>query len=133
MSENKVCPCCSGKDYDECCGRFLDQGKVVKTPEQLMRSRYTAYCQGGRGEYLLETWFPITAQGLSVPELSLRHRDWKKLEVLAKSQQGDSGTVEFKAYFKPLNKPDAELEHQHERSSFQRVQGKWFYVGEEVS
>lgn len=101
-----------------------------------MRSRYTAYALGGFGEYLLETWFPATAQGLTVAELSNGNVDWEKLEVLNKYQRGDEGTVEFKAYFR--NKTSGEddkqgLEIMHEISEFRRISGRWYYVGGQVS
>ncbi|MBD3816496.1 MAG: SEC-C domain-containing protein, partial [Halothiobacillus sp.] len=31
------CPCGSGKAYAVCCGRFIDQGALPETAEQLMR------------------------------------------------------------------------------------------------
>ena len=106
-----------------------------------MRSRYTAYTLGGHGEYLLQTWFPATAQGLTADQLSQRSASWQRLHVLDKSQQGDSGTVEFKAYFLPLSAadnvssdaadPDGS-EVLHEISEFKRIQGRWYYVGARV-
>lgn len=100
-----------------------------------MRSRYTAYALGGFGEYLLETWFPATAQGLSVAELSNVTVDWEKLEVLNKSQRGDEGTVEFKAYFRNKSNEGGEqgLEVMQEISEFRRINGRWYYVGGRVS
>lgn len=94
-----------------------------------MRSRYCAYALGGYGDYLLRTWFPATAAGLSVPGLSQRTVNWNGLEVLGKSQTGDDGMVEFIAHF-----TDAEGKQQamHEKSIFKRVHGRWLYVGGEV-
>ncbi len=40
MSE---CPCCSGKEFDLCCGPLLSGEKKAATAEALMRSRYTAH------------------------------------------------------------------------------------------
>lgn len=128
----KICPCGSTKEYDQCCGRFLDAGELAKTPEQLMRSRFSAYALGGYGQYLLATWFPATARGLTVPELSRKSVDWQRLEVLAKSQSGEDGMVEFKAYFKDGKGNDA-LETMHEISEFKRINGRWLYVGGRVS
>ena len=96
-----------------------------------MRSRYTAYALGGFGDYLLRTWFPATARGLTAVDLSERLHNWCKLDVLAKSQEGDNGEVEFKAYFQAAN--DAQgLDVMHEYSTFKRMQGRWFYVGGRV-
>lgn len=100
-----------------------------------MRSRYSAYALGGYGDYLLRTWFPATAQGLSAIELSQRSCEWMKLEVLSKSQQGDDGIVEFKAWYRnPDESSSAEgpLALQHEKSVFKRVAGRWFYIGGEI-
>ncbi len=94
-----------------------------------MRSRFTAYSLGNYGQYLLDSWFPATAQGLSVEELSLQLIQWTKLEILNKSQTGNEGTVEFNAYF--INQHN-EIEIMHEISEFYRVDGKWLYVGKKV-
>lgn len=124
---NQPCPCGKGKTLSECCGRFISGQQVARTPEQLMRSRYTAYALGGHGQYLLNTWFPATAQGLNAAELSLVTVNWHKLEVLNKSQQGDEGTVEFKAHF--TEGPDQAPHVMHEISEFRRIAGRWYYVG----
>ncbi|MBR9910349.1 MAG: zinc chelation protein SecC [Gammaproteobacteria bacterium] len=127
-----ACPCGSGKVFARCCGRFLSGQQLAKTPEQLMRSRFTAFALGGYGDYLLASWFPATARGLSALELSERSVDWQCLEVIARSQQGDEGTVEFKAWFHPKGKSEA-LEAMHEVSEFRRLQGRWLYVGGRVT
>jgi len=61
MSE-KRCPCGSGHAYSACCGRFIDQGLLPQTAEQLMRSRYTAFTQANE-PYLLATWHETTRPG----------------------------------------------------------------------
>lgn len=94
-----------------------------------MRSRYSAYALGGYGEYLLNTWFPATATGLTVPSLSNRTADWNGLQVLGKSRTGDDGMVEFIAQFVDS---DGVQQAMHEKSIFKRVQGRWLYVGGEV-
>jgi SEC-C motif domain protein len=127
---SKLCVCGSNKLFNKCCDRFLGGRQQAKTPEQLMRSRYSAYCLGGYGDYLLQTWFPATARGLTAEVLSQRSRDWVRLEVLEKSQQGDRGFVEFNAWFRRDNGDEDVL---HEKSVFQRVGGRWLYVGGEVS
>lgn len=95
-----------------------------------MRSRFSAYARGGHGAYLIETWLPSMTKGLSIAELSVPTVDWRRLEVIGKSQQGDNAQVEFKAFY--LNANGAE-QVQHERSVFRRVKGRWYYVGGELS
>jgi len=127
---DKSCVCGSNKGFEKCCGRFLCGGQQPKTPEQLMRSRYSAYALGDHGDYLLRTWFPATARGLNEEALSRRSCDWTRLEILAKSQDGDRGLVEFNAWFRQGGGEEKLL---HEKSVFQRMGGRWFYVGGEVS
>ena len=125
-----LCVCDSQKLFDDCCGRFLNGSQQAKTPEQLMRSRYSAYALGNFGEYLLRTWFPATARGLTAEKLSQRNCEWLGLEVIAKEQKGDQGQVEFRARFRDENGIDRVM---HEKSVFQRIAGGWLYVGGEVS
>lgn len=95
-----------------------------------MRSRFTAYKLGGYGQYLLATWLPESAAGLTVELLSETSHDWVKLDVLASEQNGDQGMVEFNAYY---NDENGVLTVLHERSSFQRLSGRWFYDKGEVA
>ncbi len=126
------CPCGSDKTYDRCCGRFISGQEYAKTPEQLMRSRYSAYALGGHGRYLLDTWFPATARGLNEQMLDETEVKWLRLEVLERAQKGDKGSVEFKAYYRDEDAPDGQVAL-HERSEFVRIQGRWLYVGGRVS
>ena len=130
LSSINTCPCGSGKKFANCCARFLIQQQRAKTAEQLMRSRFSAYYLGGFGDYLLATWHPATSRQLNAIDLSHKTCDWQRLEVMAKSQQGDTAMVEFKAYF--LN-ATGEIESMHEKSNFCRVAGIWLYVGGELA
>ena len=121
-----LCPCGKDKNFEHCCGRFLSGKAIAKTPEQLMRSRYSAYSLGHYGEYLLNTWQPAMVGNLTAESLSEKSCEWLKLEILDTSQKGDEGAVEFKAYYLG---PDNIKEVMHEKSSFQRISGKWLYVG----
>ncbi|MFT7526776.1 MAG: SEC-C motif-containing protein [Arenicella sp.] len=124
-----VCPCNSDKLFKSCCEPLLLRKMLAKTPAQLMRSRYSAYALGGYGEYLLGTWLPCAAAGLSSASLSVRSIDWVGLNVVSKSQQGESGFVEFKAVYRD---EFGESAVHHEKSVFRRIKGRWFYVGEKA-
>ena len=130
MTTTNVCPCNPGKLFKFCCEPLLLGKIVAKTPVQLMRSRYSAYALGGYGEYLLETWLPSAAAGLSSASLSVRSIDWMGLNVVSKSQQGESGFVEFKAVY--LDESGESAVH-HEKSVFTRINGRWFYIGEKAN
>jgi SEC-C motif-containing protein len=126
-NSSKVCVCWSGKLSKECCDPLLGRLKKAKTAVQLMRSRYSAYALGGHGEYLFDTWLPEKRMDLSVVELSLRQLNWVRLEVLKGTQSGEFATVEFVAYF--VDAEGGEQAHR-ELSSFKRVSGDWYYVGD---
>ena len=126
---NGLCICCSGKPFNACCDRFLNQHKLPKTPEQLMRSRYSAYALGGYGDYLAKTWLPSARQQLSALELSKKSIEWLGLEVLNKSQKGNEAIVEFAASF--LGEDKEKTVH-HEKSVFTRIDKQWFYVSGEI-
>jgi len=125
-----ACVCCSGKPFKQCCLPFLNQKKIAPTPEKLMRSRFSAYALGGYGEYLLLTWLPIMTQGLDVAELSQRDTQWQSLRILNARQKGDDGYIGFSADYLD---GDNKMMNYQESSVFKRINGKWLYVGVEVS
>ncbi|MFT6407420.1 MAG: SEC-C motif-containing protein [Arenicella sp.] len=108
-----------------CCQPFLSGVKQAKTPVQLMRSRFSAYALSGHGAYLLRTWLPSSSIGLSEFELSQASLNWQRLSIVDKSQFGDSGRVEFKAYFLDIS---GKQQLHHEISEFRRISGLWYYA-----
>ncbi len=121
------CPCGSGKEYADCCARYLEAGEPAPTAESLMRSRYTAYTLL-REDYLLATWHASTrpaSLGLAA-EVPTK---WLGLEVKRHEQQdGGHATVEFVARYKVSGR----AHRLHETSRFVREAGKWFYVDGEM-
>ncbi|MFT6725267.1 MAG: SEC-C motif-containing protein [Arenicella sp.] len=101
----------------------------AKTPLQLMRSRFSAFALGGHGAYLLSTWLSVASEGLSEFELSQASLNWQRLEIIDKSQNGERGSVEFKAYYLDHN---SEQQLHHEISEFRRISGRWFYAKGQV-
>ncbi len=114
-----LCPCSSEQNYESCCGRFLDGGQLAPNAEALMRSRYTAFCRGAF-DYLRLTWHPESCpDDLGAEEPS----NWVHLEVIEFDEDGDEAEVEFKASLIFDNK----LEILHERSFFEKFEGRWVY------
>ena len=123
------CVCGSNKQFVQCCQPLLDNIRSATTPEELMRSRYSAYALGGYGNYLLSTWFAPMAKGMSIAELSQSDSQWIKLQIIDSGIDGNSGWVEFKASYKYTNR----IIEMHEKSIFIRQGSRWFYIGGEVS
>jgi SEC-C motif-containing protein len=96
-----------------------------------VRARYTAYALGAGKyrEFLIRTWHPATAGSVSIQDLTNDIFNWKGLQIIQASQQGDYGKVEFKAKFSENGGAD---NLHHERSIFQRINGVWLYVEGEV-
>ncbi len=118
------CPCCSGKEYSECCKIYHD-GTAAETPLALMRSRYSAYAMG-KGNYIIETTHPKS------PYFEKDRKKWEKavqafcdttqfvkLEIVGSGENW----VHFIAYLKQLDELLLE-----EKSLFEKANGKWLYV-----
>ena len=129
MTEN-TCPCGSGLAYSSCCGRFIDQGVLPETAEQLMRSRYTAFTQANE-PYLLATWYESTRPA-SLDFDAAEPPTWLGLRidrVEAGGARGDRGLVCFVARSRSGSGRAQRLQ---ECSRFVREQGRWFYVDGDV-
>jgi SEC-C motif-containing protein len=126
---NRDCVCGSRQQFSECCEPLLNEVQPAKTPEQLMRSRYSAYSLGGYGSYLLKTWFAPMAKDLSIEELSRSDTEWLGLKILDSGISDNSGWVEFKAVYRD-NQRRVEM---HEKSVFTLQGNCWLYIGGEVS
>jgi len=104
---------------------FISGQSLPATPEQLMRSRYTAYTQNNF-DYLTDTMKDPAAKRFDLDSA----RDWAdkvewiRLEVISTKAEPTKGYVEFLAYFYENNKRHA----MHELSEFHLEDGKWYYV-----
>ncbi|MDH6281160.1 YchJ family protein [Prescottella agglutinans] len=117
------CPCLSGEQYGQCCGRFHGGTADAPTAEQLMRSRYAAFAIGD-AEYLLRTWHPSTRPATLELDPDMV---WRRLDVLRTAAGGlldDTGAVEFVAHYADHGERGSMREH----SRFVREHGRWFYV-----
>lgn len=122
------CPCGSGHLYSKCCGRFIDNGELPQTPEQLMRSRYVAYTLANI-DYIKNTMRGKALEGFEPIEAKVWAQacDWKNLKVVsapAVPAMAQQGFVEYIASYK-LNGKFHKL---HENSHFEQIDGKWFYI-----
>ncbi len=119
------CLCGSEKKFQECCGALISGEKHAATPEELMRSRYSAYVKGD-GEYLLKT---VVEQNRDENDLRSIQEftssiEWLKLEIVQSLQN----SVEFKAYYKE----NGSIKLLHEKSSFIKQNNIWLYQDGEI-
>ena len=119
---NNVCPCSSGLAFIECCEKYILGYETAPTALALMRSRYSAYVVKN-ADYLVATTHESTRNLFSKDEI-LRwasENQWQKLEIVSFEET----IVEFKAFFRG---PDAKAYIHHERSTFEKVKGHWYYI-----
>lgn len=132
MKKDTPCPCGSGESYRACCGPRHAGTQPAQTPEQLMRSRYSAFALGN-ANYLVATRHPDFRAGddLKSIQASLRGLRWKGLEIVAASGgPGDTeGMVEFRAHYLVNLTPQL----MHERSQFRCENGRWYYCDGDVN
>ena len=131
VNTNQPCPCGSRKKYQYCCGIYLSGKKLPATAEKLMRSRYTAFCQGDI-DYLIATHHPNKRTKNESKQLanSIKNTSWLGLKIIDTSPGNKYDVlafVEFVAVFKT-----DDIQQLHERSKFIKTEGKWFYLEGEI-
>ncbi|MCX6049521.1 MAG: YchJ family protein [Chloroflexi bacterium] len=123
-----ACPCGSGKTGTDCCAPFLTGQAKPTSPEQLMRSRYSAFCTGNI-DYLIATHHPSqrTAADRETLAQTMAETQWLALRVLHTDESqiaAGVGVVEFVAFYK--NK--GVFGQLHEKSEFIRQSDRWYYL-----
>jgi SEC-C motif domain protein len=122
------CYCGTKRDFDDCCGPYLNGSAKPDTAEALMRSRYSGYATENI-DYVLSTHDPATVDTVD-REGALRwakESKWEGLEIrdTVAGGPGDSeGEVEFVAHY---HTETGHVTH-HERAQFRRIDGNWFYI-----
>lgn len=125
------CYCGSGKEYVNCCETLLKGERDPANPEELMRSRYSAFCVKNIA-YLMNTTDPQTRMSFDFEATKewAQSASFLKLEVLRSSEEGTKGVVEFKAHYQmPQHPPEVH----HEISKFRKQAGRWFFREGKVS
>ncbi|QYJ87776.1 YchJ family protein [Shewanella mesophila] len=132
MSSNKQpCPCgrqiateltIERVSYSDCCQPY-HQGERAQTPEQLMRSRYSAFVLKIH-DYLIETHDTRHLNGLTKAILDQdNHTNWLGLTINDSESNGCKGCVEFHAWYK-----EDGIDAIHEISQFVKQDEKWLYT-----
>lgn len=119
------CPCNPSNEFSQCCGPLIKGEKSARTPEELMRSRYSAFATQNL-DYVQETTDPQTILNFDMKanEEWARSSKFLKLEILKATDEGNKGIVEFKATFQPTG---GEPQVHHEISKFRKQAGQWYF------
>jgi SEC-C motif domain protein len=126
-NKKAICYCGSQKYYEECCFPFISGSLKPKNPEQLMRSRYSAFCIKDI-EYLISTHH-FSKRQLNECEIlaqTIQETQWLGLKVLKTEKDSKKkyfGYVEFVAFYK-----NGQIEQLHENSKFIHENGHWYYL-----
>lgn len=121
------CPCGTKQFFAECCGPYLSEEALPPTPEALMRSRYTAftradipYIMKSMSSPALDSFDPISFQKW------IQHLQWEGLQIIDTPEPTPTeGIVEFVASYR---RSDGDTFEMHERSIFEKVDDRWYYV-----
>ncbi|WP_369114965.1 YchJ family metal-binding protein [Edwardsiella tarda] len=129
IAHTTPCPCGSTLTFAACCAPRLDGSLPASTPEQLMRSRYSAFVTHN-ADYLIASWHPDCGMAAERAAIcaSFADTEWLGLRIIACSpgQNEHEGYVEFIARFHtPSTNRNGAI---HERSRFLNLHHTWYYV-----
>ncbi|MDB6096804.1 MAG: hypothetical protein JWM09_1082 [Francisellaceae bacterium] len=125
----KLCPCGSQNQYLACCGKFLQKSLWPSEPETLMRSRYTAFCEG-KLDYIKKTM-----KGLALKNHVKKHEakklKWLKLKVIKSWIEPSNPALGF-VIFNAFYQQDGLTGVLSEKSEFHLIDNRWYYVDGEA-
>ncbi|HAH22389.1 MAG TPA: Sec-C motif domain protein [Prolixibacteraceae bacterium] len=125
---NKLCPCGSNRNFNDCCELIINSKREAITCQELMRSRYIAFTMANV-EYLMRSHHSTTRPIKEQQRIKkwAQSVQWLGLVIL-NSEKGEVddtiGYVEFRA----LYLEDGQMQEIHERSLFKRENHQWVYV-----
>jgi SEC-C motif-containing protein len=128
MTTNTLCPCGSDTPYTQCCESIIQGNTLAKTPEALMRARYSAFTQG-EIEFVEKTNYGKAKKAFDIEAARQWSREaiWHGLHVLATSKIDENTTVAYVEFVADCEE-QGQRYHAHERSRFEKIDGQWFYT-----
>ena len=129
-----LCPCGSNKHFSLCCQPFITLQQLPHTPEQLMRSRFSAYVKGA-ADYIYQTYAKSSQQQQSLSEITqwAAMSKWLFLEIHHSCDTPQAGhdypEVTFSAHYLLGNKYHILTE----TSRFLRENDQWRYLDGDIS
>ena len=126
--DTKLCPCGSGKPYNECCEPIIKGTSLAETAEALMRARYTAY-EKHEIDFIVDSC-EVTGGEKDIDYNATKawseESTWQGLKILRTEKGGPNdteGVVEFEAVYSRKGLKDVH----HETGYFKKIDEKWLY------
>tara|TARA_R110000737_G_scaffold317535_1_gene328239 strand:- start:9152 stop:9640 length:489 start_codon:yes stop_codon:yes gene_type:complete len=131
-----LCPCGSERAYALCCQAIIIAKTPANSPEQLMRSRYSAYANK-QAQYIYLTYAHSSKAEQSLEDIAqwAAQTKWLKLVIHHSSDYQKDLTnhncaqVEFSAFYQHLG----QFFHMREKSNFVLEDNAWRYLDADVS
>ena len=122
------CYCGSGKTFAACCEPLISGQAFAETPQQLMRSRYSAYCHHDKNpqcyHYILQTYHSKARAEHSVADIA----DFAKaVRFIGLKIIDDAKLTATQVHFMASYLVGDKLEVLDEVSDFELEQGHWMY------
>jgi len=120
-----LCPCCSTRNLDDCCGPIIQGAIIAPTAEALMRSRYTAFAMR-KLDHVEQTHAPEVYNDFNRAEAErlAEECEWRGLEIRKSSETGDTAEIEYVLKFRLEQQNIAKVAV----SRFRRENGRWLFV-----
>jgi SEC-C motif-containing protein len=132
-----LCPCGSEIEFYSCCLPIIEGGIKANSPEQLMRSRYSAYA-GNFTHYIYNSYAKSSKKNQSIDEISswAKETRWLRLDITDSSPfkkvhitNQRLPTVNFTAYYRHENN----FFQMSENSRFILEDQQWRYMDGDVA
>lgn len=125
--EQGICPCGTGRLYQDCCGPVISGERKASSAMELMRSRYTAYAMADV-DYIVNSTHPDQRDSNDKEAIKqwAEKSEWLGFEVKGSEKGGegdDTGSVEFVASYTDRG---VKMQH-HEMAEFRRLDGDWYF------
>jgi SEC-C motif domain protein len=125
---NELCRCGSNRFAEQCCESIINGKIIAATAEELMRSRYVAFTKADVN-YLMRSHYSKTRTMKDRKNIErwAKSVKWMGLVIIsteAGKETDNQGMVEFRALYVEKGK----LQEIHEKSLFEREDGKWVYT-----
>ena len=122
------CPCGSDKEYGKCCEKIIKGEVNAKTPEELMRARYSAYVNS-EIDFIFDSVLPEKQEedNRAAIEEWAAESTWQNLEIIKTEGGIEEDDVEGKVEFKANYISAGMTNVYHELGDFKKIDGKWYF------